>query len=51
MTEFRNILKIRAYVQQLRRNLYDRRDANLDELIVYIDQILRAYDNTEINTP
>lgn len=47
MTEKGNILKIRAYVQRLRMS---QRDANLDELIVYIDQILRDYDNTEVDS-
>lgn len=51
MTELQNILKIRAYVQRLRRSLYDRRDANLDETIAYIDKIIRDYDNTEVNPP
>ncbi len=44
MTENEKILKIRAFVQALRRSLGEQRDANLDELIVFIDQILRDYD-------
>lgn len=51
MTEIKNIMKLRAEVQRLRILYDDQRDANLDELIAYIDEIIRHYDNTEVNPP